>query len=146
MPRRKEIVRHFTEDEIDEHLATSDDPTIVRRLCFLKNLYAGDTLAAAAGRVGASQPTGVRWADRWNEGGLDGLRPDAPEGRPSKLDDEQRRRLASLLEDGSAGSAGEIKRLIEDEFDVEYTEQYVYELVRSLDVEDGLRAGSDSDG
>jgi transposase len=144
MPRRKEIVRHLTEDEIDERIATSDDPTMVRRLCFLKNVYAGDTLTAAADRVGASQPTGVRWADRWNEGGLEGLRPDTPGGRPSKLDDDQRRQLAALLEDGTYSRPADITRLIADEFGVEYSEKYVYELVRSLDVDSPIHGENSS--
>ena len=73
--RRKEIKRHLTEDELDEKLAEVDDDEIVRRLTFLKNLYRDDLIKEAANRVGRSESTGGRWADRWNENGLEGLAP-----------------------------------------------------------------------
>ena len=42
--RRIEIVRHLSEDELNRLLSEADDDKIVRRLTFIKNLYAGDTL------------------------------------------------------------------------------------------------------
>jgi transposase len=42
---------------------------MVRQLGFIKNLYQGDTLGESADREGKSQPTGARWAERWNDGG-----------------------------------------------------------------------------
>lgn len=132
--RRKAIERHLTEEEIDEQLATADDPKIVQRLCFLKNLYAGDTLGEAARRVGKSQPTSVRWAERWNEGGLEKLAPNYGDGRPSKLDETEREQLIATLEAEQPWTVREVRQLIEDEFDVTYHPNYIHELLRSLDV------------
>ncbi len=42
--RRKEIVRHLSEEDLDRLLSEANDPKVVRRLTFVKNLYAGDTL------------------------------------------------------------------------------------------------------
>ncbi|MFQ3319329.1 MAG: transposase, partial [Natronomonas sp.] len=96
--RRKDIERHRTEDDLDAKLQEETDSEMVRRLSFVKNLYHGDTLGEAADRVGKSQPTGARWAERWNSGGLDGLEPDHGDGRPPKLDEDDRQRLRELLE------------------------------------------------
>ena len=52
--RRKEIVRHLSEEDIDRLLSEADDPKVVRRLTFVKNLYKGDSLEEAADRVGKS--------------------------------------------------------------------------------------------
>ena len=85
--RRKEIERHLSEDDLDGRLRDAEDPEMVRRLGFIKNLYRGDTLGEAAGREGKSQPTGARWAAQWNDGGVDELAPDHGGGRPPKLNE-----------------------------------------------------------
>lgn len=135
MARRKEIERHLSEAELDEKIKSADDPKIVQRLCYVKNLYEGDTLKEAAQRVGSSQPTGARWAKQWNEGGVDGIRPDWGGGRPSKLDDEDRQRLVEMLQADQPWSTQEIRHLIEDEFDVSYHPNYIHELLRSFDMQ-----------
>lgn len=132
--RRKEINRHLTEDELDAKLRETDDPEMVRRLGFIKNLYQGDTLAEAANREGKSQPTGARWAKRWNENGPDRLAPDHGGGRPSKLSEEERAELRELLEEGQPWTTQEVLHLIEQEFNVTYHPNYIYELLRSYDM------------
>jgi len=130
--RRKEIERHLTEAELDEKLDETTDPKLIQRLVFLKNLYAGDTLEEAARRVGKSQPTGVRWANRWNENGLDGLAPDWGGGRPPKLDEADQARLRELLKADGPWTTQEIRQLIEDEFGVTYHPNYIHDFLRSL--------------
>ena len=130
--RRKEIERHLTEAELDEKLEESTDPKLLQRLYFLKNLYAGDTLGDAARRVGKSQPTGVRWANRWNEDGLDGLAPDWGDGRPPKLDAADQARLRELLQEDGPWTTQEIRHLIEEEFGVTYHPNYIHDFLRSL--------------
>ena len=130
--RRKEIARHVTEAELDEKLEESTDPKLLQRLYFLKNLYAGDTLGEAARRVGKSQPTGVRWANRWNEDGLDGLAPDWGDGRPPKLDAGEKARLRELLQADGPWTTQEIRHLIEEEFGVTYHPNYIHDFLRSL--------------
>ena len=73
--RRKEITFHLSEERIDELLREAEDDHRKERLGFLKNLYYGDSIAEAADREGRSAATGSRWADAWNEGGLEGLMP-----------------------------------------------------------------------
>ncbi|PSP47573.1 hypothetical protein BRC75_09260 [Halobacteriales archaeon QH_7_69_31] len=132
--RRKDIERHLSEAELDARLRVADDPEMVRRLGFVKNLYQGDTLGEAAGREGKSQPTGARWAERWNDGGVSGLAPDHGGGRPSKLTDGERQQLRDLLEADQPWTIQEVLHLIEEEFDVTYHPNYIYELLRSLDI------------
>lgn len=134
MGRRKEIERHLTEEELDERITAADGPKITQRLCFIKNLYAGDTLGEAARRVGKSQPTGARWADRWNEGGLDRLAPSWGSGRPPKLDEDEREQLRTMLKADQPWTTQEIRHLIKEEFDVTYHPNYIHEVLRSFDM------------
>jgi len=132
--RRKVIERHLSVTELDARLRDADDPEMVRRLGFIKNLYQGDTLGDVAGREGKSQPTGARWAERWNDDGVSGLAPDHGGGRPSKLTDGERQQLRDLLEADQPWTTQEILHLIEEKFDVMYHPNYIYELLRSLDM------------
>ena len=132
--RRKEIERHLSEDDLDGRLRDAEDPEMVRRLGFIKNLYQGDTLGDAAHREGKSQPTGARWAAQWNDGGVDELAPDHGGGRPSKLTASERQQLRQLLAADKPGATRPVHDLIEERFDVTYHPNYIYELLRSLDV------------
>ena len=134
--RRKEIERHLSEAEVDAKLRDEEDPEMVRRLGFIKNLYQGDTLGEAAGREGKSQPTGARWAARWNDGGVDELAPNHGGGRPSKLTTRERTHLRQQLETDRPKTIQDVLHLIEEEFGVTYHPNYIYELVRSFDMHD----------
>jgi transposase len=97
----KEFVKYLTEEEIDEiiDLAQLDEePRLVRRVCLINNVYLGEIVTEAATRVGVSTPTETRWIDHWNDGAVDGLRPEFSDGRPPKLDDHQSDRLREVPE------------------------------------------------
>ena len=130
--RRKDIVEHLSEDDLDRLLSEADDPKVVRRLTFVKNLYEGDTLAEAARRVGKSESTGSRWARRWNEGGLGLLTPNFGDGRPPKLGENEQQELLELLRDGQPWKPQEIQHLLNEEFDVEYHPVYLSEFLDNL--------------
>ena len=131
----KDLVKHLTEEEIDETIdqAQSDEePRLVRRLCLIKNVYLGDTVTEAATRVGVSTPTASRWIDRWNDGAVDGLRPEFSDGRPPKLDEHQRERLREVLERHQPLTTHEVQRLIEDAFDVSYSQRHLSRVLKDL--------------
>ena len=68
--RRAVVERHLTYEDLKEAIKKTDDRKVVRRLCFVSNLYAGDTIEEAARRVAASLSIGGQWLVRWNENGL----------------------------------------------------------------------------
>jgi len=51
------VERHLTDEELRDTIKEADDPN-VRRLCFVNNLYEGDTLKQATRRVGTSRGIG----------------------------------------------------------------------------------------
>ena len=130
--RRKEIVRHLSEDDLDRLLAETDDEKISKRLIFVKNLYQGDSLEQAANRVGKSESTGSRWARRWNEGGLGLLTPNFGDGRPPKLGEDEQEELLEHLREGQPWKKQEIHHLIDQEFDVQYHPVYLSKFLEKL--------------
>lgn len=132
--RRIEVERHLSEDELDEALneaQKADETRLVRRLCFMENLYAGDSTRIAARRVGVSRFTGDRWLAAWNEGGVDGLRPSFAGGRPAKLSPEQFEEFFTLLEEGQPWTPQEIDELLLERYDVTYNRAHLARILRS---------------
>jgi transposase len=130
--REKEIVRHLTADDLDRLLTQTNRAKVSKRLTFIKRLYKGATLEAAADDVGRSQSTSSRWVSLWNEGGLGQLTPNFGGGRPPKLADTERERLVELLREGEPWKKQEIQHLLNTEFDVEYHPNYLPRLLSDL--------------
>lgn len=133
--RRMEIERHIPEDELDRLIDETEDDHMLRRLIFVKNLYHGDSLEEAADRVGRSDATASRWANQWNDGGLEELAPDFGGGRPPKLDENEQAELVEILADDGPWTTQEIRQLLDERFNVSYHPNYLSRFLRSL----GLR-------
>jgi len=144
----KQVKERLTEPELDEAIdeaQSNDEARLVRRLCLVKNLYAGDSVTEAASRVGVTQPTASRWADRWNERGVDGLRPDFGGGRPPKLSEPERERLAEVLERHQPLTTDHVHLLVEDGFGVSYSDRHVLRLLEKLGVRDAVQSPGSTD-
>ncbi|RKS75847.1 transposase [Haloarcula quadrata] len=123
--REREIVRHLSEEELDRLQSETDSIKEYKRLTFLKRLYDGAALAAAAQDIGVSQGTASNWVTRWNEGGLGKLTPNFGGGRPPKLDEAEQEQLIARLREGQPWKKQEIQHLLNEEFDVEYHPHYL---------------------
>jgi transposase len=130
--RRKEIKHHLSEEEINELLREAEDKHRLRRIGFLKNLYQGDSIPEAADREGRSAATGDRWADAWNEGGLEALMPSFGGGRPPKLDEDEQEELVEMLREDQPWKSQEIQHLLQEEFGVTYNPDYLGTFLRNL--------------
>ena len=131
--RRTEIVKHLSEEGLDEAIneaQKADETRLVRRLCFIKNVYFGDTDKIAARRVGVSQPSGGRWLKAWNRGGVDGLRPNFAGGPPTKLSPEQFEEFFTLLEEGQPWTPQQIDDLLKERFGVTYDRAHLARVLR----------------
>jgi hypothetical protein len=68
--RRGLLVKHLSGGEFDQAIVDAqkaDETRLIRRLCYVKNLYHGDTREGVGDRVGISRSTTRRWARAWNE-------------------------------------------------------------------------------
>jgi transposase len=130
--RRKEINHHLSEKEIDELLREAKDDHRLRRLGFLKNLYQGDSIPEAADREGRSATTGDRWAEAWNEGGLEELMSSFGGRPPPKLDEKRQQELVGMLREGQPWKSQEIQHLLKEKFGVEYSPNYLGTFLREL--------------
>jgi putative transposase len=82
--------------------------------------------------VGASKVIGYAWLKNWNEKGLEGLKPNYGGGRPSELTEEEKEELKAILEKRDDWTTKEVRELIKDRFDVEYSQRHVSRLLKSF--------------
>ena len=58
-------------------------------LIFIKGLYEFKTIKESVQVLGYRYETGLRWLERWNEDGLEGIKHRWSDGRSPKLDKEE---------------------------------------------------------
>ncbi|MGB9961555.1 helix-turn-helix domain-containing protein [Halobacterium sp. MBLA0001] len=119
------VERWFSEAELDQELQAADSEERVRRLVFVKNLFRGDSVPEAIGRVGRSESTGYRWVHRWNDGGLAGLLPDYGSGRPPKLSESEEAAFLECVERRQPVTTDTVESILRTEFGVEYAAKYL---------------------
>ena len=112
-------MKHLSEPELEQAITDgqkADETRLVRRLCYIKNLYHGDTREEAGKCVGISQATTHRWACAWHDDGVDGVWPSFGGGRAPKLTPAQFDELCRILEAGQPWTPRAIHALIEERY------------------------------
>ena len=101
-------------------------------MIFIKLLYGGKSAIEASKIVGVTKRVGYEWLERWNKSGFDGLVPRFAGGKPSKLTDDQKTKLKTLLEAKDLWYLGDIMVLIKSQFSIDYSERQVRRILKSF--------------
>ena len=129
------IARLVPVEDLDKRIRSLEkDVRVLKRLYFVRYRYDGLSVEGAAKKVGVTKMVGYQWQVRWNREGVEGLVPRFAGGRPSKLDEDQKKVLKSFLKERDDWTTGEIKDLILEEFGVEYTLKQVRVILRGFEM------------
>jgi transposase len=122
--------------EAVQRTSGADERDRVRMVVHAKQ---GETGAAIAQRLGYTDRVVRKWIQRYNQGGLAGLKDMPRSGRPRHLDaakdDDVRQRLdeGARAEDGVCTLRGEdVRRILEEEFGARYTLSGTYAVLHRL--------------
>ena len=130
--QEKEIVRHVTLEDLNKRIKKEEKSVrVLERLYFIRFIYKGDTIKEACEKVDISEPTGYSWLDYWNERGYEGLVPNFSGGPKPKLGDDERDYLKRMIFEKDAWTLREVRELIKQEFNVEYSEMQVWRILTS---------------
>jgi putative transposase len=128
--QEKTIIRHVTLDELNRKIKKEEKSVrVLERLYFIKSIYKGDTIKESCDAVNITEPTGYAWLESWNNRGYDGLLPKFSGGPKPKLGDAERQELKQMLNEKEAWTLREVRALIKDKFDVEYSEMQVWRIL-----------------
>lgn len=140
MKRRqsKKVKKWVTAEELKQLIRKKEtDIKVLNRLHFVNYLYGGCTVPEASEKLGITKVTGYIWLKRWNGEGYKGLIPRFAGGRPPKITPEQKEELKEELSKRNNWTTQEVKDLIKERFDVEYSLKQVTIILRSLGMKYG---------
>lgn len=130
--QEKEIIKHVTLEELNKIIEKEEKSVrVLERLYFVKFIYKGDTIKEACQKVNISEPTGYSWLDSWNKQGYKGLVPNFSGGPKPKVGDAEREELKRMLGEKDAWTLREVRELIKEKFNVEYSEMQVWRILTS---------------
>ena len=105
-----EVRTDYTSGELRRFARRCGDADQVRRLLALALILDGGSRSEAARMAGVTLQVVRDWVLRFNEGGPEGLATRKARGRASILNDEQRARLARIVEQGPIPAAHGVVR------------------------------------
>ena len=128
--QEKTIIRHVTLDDLNRKIKKEEKSVrVLERLYFIRSIYKGNTIKESCDAVNITEPTGYAWLELWNNKGYDGLLPKFSGGPKPKLGDAERQELKQMLNEKEAWTLREVRGLIKDKFDVEYSEMQVWRIL-----------------
>lgn len=130
--QEKEIIKHVTLEKLNKIIKKEEKSVrVLERLYFVKFIYKGDTIKEACQKVNISEPTGYSWLDSWNKQGYKGLVPNFSGGPKPKVGEAEREELKRMLGEKDAWTLREVRELIKEKFNVEYSEMQVWRILTS---------------
>ena len=130
--QEKEIIKHITLEELTKIIKKEEKSVrVLERLYFVKFIYNGDTIKEACQKVNISEPTGYSWLDSWNKQGYKGLVPNFSGGPKPKVGEAEREELKRMLGEKDAWTLREVRELIKEKFNVEYSEMQFWRILTS---------------
>ena len=135
MPKKSKINifnKMEPEDLHDKIKECNVSPRYYQRLIAMRLIEEDFNHKDVANILGVSYRTINRWTHLCEEKGLEGLEPDFSGGKKSKLTPEMRVAFQKRLRESKNLTMTGAKKILKDEFDVEFSLGYVGEIVRSL--------------
>jgi transposase len=131
------LVLEWQEPAAELHRAYRQEPLaeVRLRLHALWLLRSGQSARAAAQVVGVHESTVSQWVSWYRQGGLVEVRRHRQggcQGRRAKLTPEQDRALCKRAATGAFRTAAEVRQWVAETFDVAYTPQSIYRVLRRL--------------
>ncbi|GAB6163107.1 IS630-like element ISDra3 family transposase [Desulfothermus naphthae] len=120
-------------EELKEKLKGEKKDNILVKLIFLNLIREGIDFEKACSGCGIAQSTGYLWIREWNQEGYKGIKGKGRGkggGRPNRLSEEDLKKLKELLKKRAYWTTKEVRALIKDTFDIEYSQDHVVRILR----------------
>jgi len=101
----------------------------LRGILLLKKNYTHNEVAEI---LGVTKRTVFNWKKRYNQSGYDGLKTNPIPGRNTILNEDDMEKLKELLQRRDYWTAKEVRELIKNEFDIEFTPRHIPRILRKL--------------
>jgi putative transposase len=133
------VEAHDTTEQLRESIRQSSEADERDRMRMVLFAMEGETGASIAERLGCTDRVVRKWIQRYNEGGLAGLRDLPRSGRPRHLEASRDEALRQRLDEGAkpedevcALRGEDVRRILEEEFGARYTLSGTYVVLHRL--------------
>jgi len=131
--KRKEIVEHIGLVQVKKEIKKRKvNALILDRLIFIEKMFELDDVQLASKSIGIAPSTGYEWLKRWNKEGLNGLIPQYDGGKPSKLSEEDYKRLDEILDKTPNLTTDIVSEILKSEFGVEFSDRHISRILKRL--------------
>ena len=90
-PKKIEIKKLMSKKQLNKKIRKlEEDNKVLNKLHFIRHLYNKKSIKEAADLEEISISTAYEWVNRWNEGGIEGLKTKPRSGRPGSLSEEDK--------------------------------------------------------
>lgn len=107
---------------------------LYEKVSFIEELYQDTTVKDAIEKYGKTPQTGYKWLKAWNSDGFDGFFRKEGSGRHAKLSDYQFKILRDRIIEKELSSISEIKKEIQNEFGITYSERHLRRILFELGI------------
>ena len=131
MPRRLNLVRHLTKEELEARYRREKDSRLKERLQAILLLYEGKKTEDVADIVRRVRSTIENWIAAWNKSkhGLDGLIPNFTGGPKPKMDESEWDKIVSEIENKGM-TIRDVAVYVKDTRGVNYAYKTVWKVLR----------------
>lgn len=129
---QKILIKHLSIYEILDLIRHFDDPEVVKILIFIKGLYEFKTIRESTQILGYRYESGLRWLERWNEGGFEGVKHRWSDGRSPKLTSDELYELKEDIIKLGLKTTKQIKYHIKQKWGVDYAISWLPKVLRSI--------------
>jgi transposase len=129
MPRKLNLVRHLTRDDLEERYRKEKDSRLRERLQAILLLYEGKKTGDVASIVRRARSTIENWIGAWNERGIDGLVPDFTGGPKPRMASGEWDKIVKEIE-GKGMTLRDVEVYVKDTRGVHYAYKTVWKALR----------------
>jgi Transposase and inactivated derivatives len=117
---------------LEKMIKKEKDPQVRDRLRGILLLKKNYTPSEVAKIFGVTERTVYNWKTSYTKNGYEGLKSKPIPGRNTFLDDDDMKKLKALLEQRDYWTTKEVRALIKNEFDREFTLRHIPRILRKL--------------
>jgi putative transposase len=129
MPRKLNLTRHLTRDELEERYRKEKESRLRERLQAILLLYEGKKTGDVASSVKRARSTVENWISAWNERGVDGLIPRFTGGPKPRMEQSEWDRVVKEIENKGM-TLRDVEVYVKDTRGVRYAYATVWKALR----------------
>ncbi len=120
------------QDDIKKRIENEKSPSVKMKLAFLNSAtHSPHDFDKVCEFFGVAVSTGYQWVREWNKEGYESLKEKENRGgRPPKLSDKDLLQLRKYLKEKEQWKTKEVKKLIKDRFDVDFSDDQISRIIK----------------